>query len=177
MQVLQPASSEEQPPNADGESQPGLQVNNVQDELAWQVMSQAHETPQTTLRHDPSPVHATLHGPAPQLRFLQLSAPLHVTVHDLLVVQSIPVRHELSLEHAMLQFQPVGHASCRLQAPLLSAQSILQVLVSRLHDVHCAGQDSASTVTPPSTGTTQKPSLQVRPSAHCAVVVQAKSPL
>jgi hypothetical protein len=34
-----------------------------------------------TLRHDPVPAQSTLHGPAPQVRFLQLCAPLHVIVH------------------------------------------------------------------------------------------------
>jgi hypothetical protein len=177
---LQPVASEVQPPNGDSESQPGLQVKNRQVvEVPLQVMSHAHDTPQTTLRHDESPVHATLHGPAPQLTFLQLCAPLHAISHDLLLVQSMPLRHELSVEHAMLQFHPAGHTICRLHAPLLSAQSILQVFMSLLQDVHCGGQAGgcASGFTPESTGITQSPSVQVRPARQSDCCVHAKSPL
>jgi hypothetical protein len=58
-----------------------LHVRFEQSEMAWQVMSQAHAWPQATLRHDPLPAQLTLQRPAPQVRFLQLWAPLHVIVH------------------------------------------------------------------------------------------------
>jgi len=175
--VLQPADCEVQPPNVDVESQFGRQVNDVQDELLWQPMSHAHDSPQTTFRHDRSPVHPTLHGPAPQLTFLQLCKPVHVTAHDLLVVQSIPLRQALSVEHTTLQFQPAGHVINRAQAAGLTAQSTLQVFASRLHDVHWVGQASASSLAPASTAITQNPSLQVRPSAQSAVFTHANSSL
>jgi len=83
----------------------------------------------------------------------------------------------------MLQFQPVGHVTCCLQPPL-SAQSIVQVFVLLLHDVHCAGQVAASPpggpsdVTPESSwGATQKPSVQVRPLMQSDCFVHAKSSL
>ena len=41
-------------------------------EVPWQVISHAHERPQVTLRHKLLPAQATLHRPAPQVRFLQL---------------------------------------------------------------------------------------------------------
>jgi len=113
-----------------------------------------------------------LHGPAPQVTFLQLCAPLHVIVHDLLLVQLMPLLHEPAGEHAMLQLQPVGQVTCCLQPPL-SAQSIVQVFVVLLHDVHCAGQ-----LTPESTwDATQKPSVQVRPLLQSDCFVHAKSSL
>jgi hypothetical protein len=177
---LQPVVSEVQPPNVDGEMQAGdLQVRVLQAELALQFTSHAHDSPQVMMRHDSSPVHATLQGPAPQSTFLQLWMPLHVIAHDLPAVQSMPLWHELSVEHAIVQFQPVGHVTCCAHAPLLSAQSILQVFVSLLHDVHCDGQvaGGASIFTAASTGVTQKPSVQVRPAAHSDCLVHAKSSL
>lgn len=172
--------SEVQPPNGDDDVQLcDVQVRVPHDELALQVMSHAHDRPQLTLRHDRLPVHATLQVPSPQVRFRQLCAPLHVIAHDLLFVQSIPLRHELSVEHAMLQFQPVGHVMCCVQAALLTMQSILQVLASLLHDVHCDGHaiGCASPFTPESAGITQNPSVQVRPLAHSDCIVHANSSL
>jgi hypothetical protein len=76
-------SSDVQPRSGSCELQFGgaLHVRFEQSELAWQVMSHAHAWPQVTLRHDPLPAQSTLHRPAPQVRFLQLCAPLHVIVH------------------------------------------------------------------------------------------------
>jgi len=80
--VLQPAASEVQPRGTVVEVQSGvLHVRFVQSELAWQVTSHAHDRPQLTFRHDPVPAQSTLHRPVPQVRFLQLCAPLHVIVH------------------------------------------------------------------------------------------------
>jgi hypothetical protein len=108
--VLQVLASEVQPPNVDDETHCGaLQVRFAHSELAWQVTSHAHDRPQLTSRHDPLPEQATLHGPPPQLMVLQLSEPLHVIVHALLPRQLMPLRHELALEHMMLQLQPAGH--------------------------------------------------------------------
>jgi hypothetical protein len=180
--VLQLAASEVQPPNGDVDLHCGvLQVRFKHDELRWQVRSHAHDSPQLRSRHDPLPVQSTLHGPAPQLMFLQLCDPAQVMVHDLLLTQLMPLAHALATEQAMLQFQPAGHATCCLQPPL-SAQSMTQLLVPVTQDVHCAGHATGwpSAVTPESTwrgGPTQNPSLQVRPSAQSACFSQAKSPL
>lgn len=65
-----------------------------------------------TVRHDKVPEQSILHGPAPQVRFLQLCVPLHVIVHDWLLAQLTPLRHELPGEHKTLQFQPAGHVTC-----------------------------------------------------------------
>ena len=179
--MLQPAAAEVQPPNTVVEVHCGvLQVRFTQSELMWQVRSHAHDSPQLTSRHDPVPVQSTLHGPPPQLRLLQLCDPLHVIVQDLLPAQLMPPRHALVVEHAMLQFQPVGHVTCCAQPPL-SAQSMTQLFVTVSHDVHCDGHAAggASPFTPESSwgGPTQNPSLQVRPPAQSACFSQAKSPL
>lgn len=184
--MLQPAVSEVQPPSSDVEVQSGgggLHVTFKQSEL-WQLTSHAHDRPQLTPRHAPLPVQSTLHGPLPQLTFLQLCAPLHVTVHALLPRQLTPLLHEPLVEHATLQLQPVGHVISWLHAPPLSAQSIVQLFVALLHEVQPAGQVLASptgcpsVVTPESTwGATQKPSVQVRPELQSACFTHAKSPL
>jgi len=95
-----------------------------------------------------------------------------VIVHASLLAQVTPLLHEPAGEQAMLQFQPTGHVTCWLHAPRLSAQSIVQVFVVVLHDVHCAGQ-----VTPASGGATQKPSVHVRPVLQSDCFVHAKSSL
>jgi hypothetical protein len=117
--------------------------------------------------------------PAPQARFLQLDAPPQVIAHDLLAVQSMPMRHELAVEHSMSQLQPVGQVICRAHSALFAAQSTLQVLASLLHDVHCAGQagGDASGFTAASAGTTHSPSVQVRPLAQSACFSHANSSL
>jgi len=182
--VLQPAASEVQPLDAGSvhSADAGLHVRPVQGEVR-QATSHAHDRPQLTVRHAPVPVQLMLHGPAPQVTFLQLCAPLHVIVHDLLLVQLMPLLHEPAGEHAMLQLQPVGQVTCCLHPPL-SAQSIVQVFVVVLHDVHCAGQVAASPggcaspLTPESTwDATQKPSVQVRPLLQSDCFVHAKSSL
>jgi hypothetical protein len=73
------------------------------------MTSHAHDEPQLTSRHDPLAMQSTLHGPAPQLMFLQLCAPLHVIVHALPPWQLMPLRQALSVEHLTSQFQPAGH--------------------------------------------------------------------
>lgn len=105
------AASEVQPSPVEEAHRAALHVRFVQSEPRWQVTSQAHDRPQLTSRHEPLPAQSTLHGPAPQEIFLQLWAPLQVIVHDLLARQLIPLRHELPVEHAMLQLQPAGHVS------------------------------------------------------------------
>jgi hypothetical protein len=110
--------------------------------------------------------------------FLQVCAPPHVIVHALLPTQLIPLVHALAVEHAMLQLQPVGQVIGWLHAPLLIPQSIAQLLVSALHEVHCEGQAAgASTATLASTGVTQKWSMQVRPAAQSACLSHTKSSL
>jgi hypothetical protein len=94
------------------------------------------------------------------------------------LAQVTPLLHEPAGEHAMLQLQPVGQVTCCLQPPL-SMQSIVQVFVVLLHDVHCAGQlFGPSVFTPESSwGATQKPSVQVRPLLQSDCFVHAKSSL
>lgn len=198
--MLQPGGVDEQPPNAVCNVHcDALHVTPAQNGLRH-AMSHAHDSPQLTLRHEsvllqltlqapvpqvksrqePLPAQSRLHGPAPQLTFRQLCAPLHVIVQDLLLTQLMPLAHALRPEHAMLQFQPAGHVICCLQAAGLTAQSMVQLFVAVLHDVHCDGHADgwASVRTPESScGATQRPSLQVRPSAQSACFSQAKSPL
>ena len=110
---MQPVASEVQPLAA-GSVQSGddsLHVRPTQGEVR-QATSHAHDMPQVTLRHAPMPVQAMLHGPAPQVRFRQLCAPLHMIVHDWLLTQVTPLRHELPGEHKTLQVQPTGHVTC-----------------------------------------------------------------
>jgi hypothetical protein len=142
------------------------------------VTLQAHDRPQLRSRQEVLPLQSTLHRPVPHARFLQLCVPLQVITH-VLVPQLTPLLHEPSPEHMMLQLQPVGQVTAWPHAPPLSAQSIVQLFVSLLHDVHCAGQVAglASVFTPESTGATQKPSLQVRPWMQSDGFSHAKSPL
>lgn len=178
MQVLQPVVSEVQPSGA-VVLQFGvvLQVRVEHVVVPWQATSHAHDEPQLTRWHDPMPVQATLHRPAPQVTLLQLCALLHVIVHDLLPTQLMVLRHEPGLEHATLQSQPAGHVIAWLHAAGLTVQSIVQLFVAVLHDVHCDGQPAASPIggaspfTPESSGvTTQNPSEQVRPELQSACV-------
>lgn len=164
MQVLQPATIDVQPRctlvhGAD------LQVSRLHDDTpATQLMSQAHDVPQLSIVHDSRPVHSTLHGPGPQVKLAQLARPPHVIAHALLLLQLMPARHALAVEHAMLQLQPLGQITGRAQPPLLSAQSIVQLFMSGLHDVHCAGQAFFASIAAASTcAATQNPSVQVRP--------------
>jgi hypothetical protein len=192
--VLQAVPSMMQPPGWVGESHPGLQVSVTQFAVA-QLTWHEHARPQSRLRHawlpaqlalhdpapqvksrqDPVPEHSRSQEPAPQRMFLQLCEPLHVIEHALLVVQSTPLLQALLVEHAMSQLQPVGHVICWSHAPLLAAQSILQLFVVVLHDVHCDGHEPP--IWPPSGGSTQNPSVQTRFAAHCAWVWHAKSSL
>jgi len=145
----------------------------------WQVTSHAHDGPQAMPVHEVRPVQSTLHRPVPHVTPWQLREPLHAIVHPLLLVQLMPLLHALSPEHAMLQFQPLGHVTICLHVAALSAQSIVQVFVAVLHDVHCDGQavGCPSVFTPESSaGPTQNPSVQVRPSAQSACFSHAKSP-
>jgi hypothetical protein len=50
--VLQPGVSELQPPSGEVESQPDVQVNVPHAASMPQLMSHAHDAPQSTLRHD-----------------------------------------------------------------------------------------------------------------------------
>ena len=177
MQVLQPAVSEVQPSGALVlQSGVVLQVRFAQLKAEPQVTSHAHEEPQLTSWHDPEPEQSTLHRPVPQVTALQLCEPLQVIVHDLLPMQLTPLRHELPVEHAMLQSQPVGHAIAWLHATGLTIQSIVQLFVAVLHDVHGDGQPDASpfgasSFTPESSCvTTQSPSEQIRPELQSACV-------
>jgi hypothetical protein len=51
-QVLQPGVSELQPPSGEVESQPDVQVNVLHAASMPQLMSHAHDGPQSRLRHD-----------------------------------------------------------------------------------------------------------------------------
>jgi hypothetical protein len=102
----------------------------------WQVRLQAHDPAQLMLLHESRPPQSMLQGPGPHVKFAQLSRPAQLIVQDLAPLQLMPARHELPIEHAMLQLQPLGQVTGRLHAPALSAQSIVQVFASVLHDVH-----------------------------------------
>ncbi len=109
-------------------------------------MSHAHESEQSMSRHEPLPVHVTLHLPVPQSRSRHELCPLHTMVHELAPVQSIPDVHELAVEHPIVQFQPGGHTTSSLQLDV--AQSITHSWRSKRHDVHSCGHMAASTVLP-----------------------------
>ena len=173
--------------------------------LARHDTSHAHDGPQVTPEHDPEPPQSSLQGPAPQAMVrhelppvqsrshrpaphatsLQLWVPLHVIVHDLASVQTIPLRHALGVEHWMLQLQPGGQVTVWLQALGLSAQSTVQVIALPSHDVHPGGHDPPSPAGGPSLTlasigrptATQSPSAQVRPSRQSDVCSHEKSPL
>jgi hypothetical protein len=158
--VLQPGSAELQ---ANGIAQPCSQLRLLQVVAPWQATSHAHDEPQRTSRHDRVPVQATRHGPAPHVMPWQLWAPLQVISHAMSVGQRMPLRHELAVEHRMLQFQPAGHATAPVQPPLWP-QSMVHVRVASLHEVHAAGQTAASPGG--ESATTQNPSTQTRFSAQ-----------
>jgi hypothetical protein len=209
-QVLQPVPSVVQNVSGvpvAGPLQPALQVMLVasHDAASRQVTSHEHAAPQLIVPpHAALPVQLTLHAPVPQARslphapgppqvrsqaprphvtFLQVWRPLHAIVHDVALPQLTPLLHWLATEHSTLQLQLAGQLIARLHAPLLSAQSIVQVFWARSHDVHCDGQTAASpggsavSGRPESATTTQNPSTQVRPSAQRCPVSHAKSPL
>jgi hypothetical protein len=125
----------------------------------------------------------TLQAPLPHVTFLQVCRPLHAIMHDVAPPQLTPLLHWLATEHATLQLQPSGHVIAWSHAPLLSMQSIVQLLSAALHEVHCGGQTAASpsgggvSATPESAAITQNPSTQVRPPAQRCSAPQAKSPL
>jgi hypothetical protein len=183
-QVLQPGASELQPPNGVVESQLAGHVvlaEQVVVEAGWHVTSHAHDWSQVTPLHALLPAQSTLQAALPHVMLRQLRVPLHVILHALLLVQ-LMAAHESVAEQVMLQLHPVGQASACLQLPDCE-QSMLQVLVAPVHEVHCDGHCAASVggasiFTPASIGDpTQRPSEQVRPSAQSDVLSQAKSPL
>jgi hypothetical protein len=126
----------------------------------------------TWLLHDALPPQVTLHAPRPHATVLQVPRALHAIVHDVALPQLTPLLHWLATEQPTSQIQPAGQVIAWLQAPLLSEQSIVQVFVALLHDVHCDGHTAASpsggsaSITPESAAITQNPSTQVRPSAQ-----------
>jgi hypothetical protein len=112
-----------------------------------QLMSHAQAVPQLISVHVLVPVHSTSHGPVLQLNWLQLPRPEQVTLHDRPAPGQVsPLLHELGVAHWTLQFQPSGQRTGALQAPPLSVQSTLHVLLSLLHDVHWVGQRLASII-------------------------------
>lgn len=153
------------------------------DPLPLQVTSQVPVPHVTELPHELAPPQVTLHAPRPHVTVLQVPRTLHAIVHDVASPQLTPALHWLATEHATLQLQPAGQVIAWLHAPLLSAQSIVQVFWAVLHDVHCDGHTAASpsggevSTTPESAAITQNPSTQVRPSAQRCPESQAKSPL
>jgi hypothetical protein len=201
---LQPVGVEVQTCGAMALVQPCLQVTLLgRHDPNRQVTSHAHASPQLTLLHALLPLQSTLHAPRPQptalhealpmqvtlhaprphVTVLQVWRALHAIVHDVALSQSTPVLHWLGSEHRTLQFQPAGQVTAWLQAPLLIAQSITQLLWAVLHDVHCDGHTAASpnglgaSTAPESAAITQNPSTQVRPSAQRCSELQAKSVL
>jgi hypothetical protein len=182
--------------DVDVQPRPSLQKSDLQvifepqDVPLRQLMSQAQAMPQLMLVHELVPVHSTSHAPVLHMNSLQLWRPEQVTLQDLPPGQTRPLLHEPVTEHRTLQFQPSGHLIGPLHAPPLTMQSIVQVLLSLLQEVHCCGQRFASiggddaSFFMPSTGTlasacsaTQKLSMQVRPVLQSACFSQAKSPL
>jgi hypothetical protein len=180
---LQPGAADVQPSGACCRHAVDLQVSGPHSAVLLQLTSHAHDAPHATLRHEPAPLQSTLQGPVPQVRLRQLCEPLHVILHALLPTQLTPLRHELPVEHEMLQLQPAGQVTAALHAPPFSMQSIVQLLSPGLHDVHCDGQVPASPTTAPSRTlasswvATHRPSLQIRPELQSAWVSHAKSPL
>ena len=175
--MLQPSIAEVQPASAGSVHFGALHTRPWQDIPARQVTLQPHDRPQLKLRHD-LPLQSTVQRPEPQVTLLQLCAPLQVNV-QVLLPQLTPLLHEPAVEHAMLQLHPAGQVSGWLHAPLLSAQSIAQVLSARLHEVHCDGQLSTglSLGAASTWEATQKPSMQVRPELQSDCFSHAKSPV
>jgi hypothetical protein len=202
---LQPAGVETQNSGGMGPMQPCLQVTSMHAALSRQVTSQAQAEPQLTEPahaalplqvtphapaphateppHEPLPLQVTLQAPGPHVTLLQVCRALQVSVHDVALAQLTPLLHWLATEHATLQLQPAGHVTAWLQAPLLSAQSIVQLFWAVLHEVHCDGHTAASppgrgaSAMPESAAITQNPSTQVRPFAQRWSASHAKSPL
>jgi hypothetical protein len=167
-----------------------LHVSPLHDAEIPQVISHAQAVPQLRSVHESRPVHSMAHTPLPHANFEQLMRPEHVMLQGRPAGHVTPLRHELIVEHSTLQSQPSGHLIGPLQAPPLRWQSMLQVVVSLLHDVHTdghrlasdGGAASMSTRASPGTlasawGATQKPSIQVRPLAQSICRSHAKSPL
>jgi hypothetical protein len=202
--VLQPVAIEVQ--SAGGTPmQPSLHAMPKHAAPDRQVTSHAHAAPQLTmpahaavplqvtlhapvpqateLLHDVLPLQVTLQAPRPHVTFLQVCRASHVIVHDVASPQLTPLLHWLGSEHATLQLQPAGHVIAWLQAPLPSAQSMVQLFWAALHEVHGDGHTAASpkdwgvSATPESAATTQNPSTQVRPAAQRRSASHAKSPL
>jgi hypothetical protein len=179
--VLQPAVFDVQPLGL-VVSQPTLQVSSAHREPALHVMSHAHDSPHDTFRQEFAPEQSTLHAPGPHVMSRQLDAPLHVMLHDLALMQLMPLRQPLPL-HAMTHAKPAGQVICDWHSCGLTAQSMVHTCAASSHDVHVAGQ----MLTPPSTGrasgvppessATHWPSTHTRPPEQFAWVVHAKSPL
>ena len=66
-------------------------------------MSHAHESPQSSVpEHDLGPMHITSQAPAPHSMFEHDCWPLHAMSHAFAIVQSIPLRHESFIPHAIV---------------------------------------------------------------------------
>jgi hypothetical protein len=179
-QVLQPLRSDVQP--RPGRAHSGdRQTTPVQSAALAQVTSHAHDEPQRMRLHESGPEQSTLHRPAPQLTFSHACLPLQVIAQDVALVQLMPLRQASLVEQAMLQLQPAGQVRVRRHASGSSAQSIVQLRVSGVHDVHGEGQtfdDGPSSLLPASAcAATQKPSTQLRPVLQSEGFSQANSSL
>lgn len=184
---------------------PELHATPSQAAFGPQVTSHAHDGPHVTVWHDwvpvqsvlqrpvPHvspvhellPVHANVHAPMPQLTLRHAREPEQVSSHDAAVWQLTPLRHASGVLHLMSQFQPAGQVTGPLQPPL-SAQSIVHCILSRAHEVHCAGHAAGPSTEPSLTGgaasidpagTMHSPSLHTRGESQSEVLAHSNAPL
>jgi hypothetical protein len=91
-----------------------------------QLMSHAHESLQSSVPwHDLGPMHITSHAPLPHSMFSHDCWPLHEMSHDFAIVQSMPLRHDWLMPHAIVHAYPAGHCT--------TAASQFVVVQSMLH--------------------------------------------
>jgi len=96
------------------------------------VTSQAHESPQSTLAHEPLPLQVTWQGPDPQVTDSHEFGDEHCTLHEAAFEQSTS-RHEPAAQ-LIVQFQPFGQTTLPLPLP-----SRAHVIASESHVVHSDG--------------------------------------
>lgn len=111
-----------------------------------QLTSHAHESLQSTPRHELLPRHVTSQSPMPHWTLRQEPAPEHVIAHDAAVLQLTPLEHALFVEHAIEQFQPLGHTIGWFPVQLVSVQSIEHIFEAVLQLVHCDGHAGALSI-------------------------------
>lgn len=106
--MLQVGTTDVQPSPV-SHAKPGHWIASPQLWLPVHVTSHAHAALQSMPRHDPSPEHATSHGPGPHSMPRHALSPEHVIVHPTADVQSMPSRQVFWLVHRMSHVHPVGH--------------------------------------------------------------------